>query len=141
MSFYFIFNLRIAQDKCNQQDMPLLKKWWSPKLRYCSTFTVASTPYNIQVDLGHWLYTWTEMYVSIQELEVESTGMEKDLPVIYINHKFSGTPQKRAMSEQVYNTAFLFRELICPAFLTTAIKELGILVFAIIILYDFASII
>jgi len=43
------------------------------------------------------------------------------------------------MSERVYNTAFLFQELISPAFLTTAIKEIGILVFAIIIIYDFAS--
>ena len=45
------------------------------------------------------------------------------------------------MSEQVYNTASLFQELIGPAFLTTAIKEIVILVFTIIILYDFASII
>lgn len=40
------------------------------------------------------------------------------------------------MNKQAYNPAFLFQELIAPAFLTTAIKEIGILVFVIIILMN-----
>lgn len=39
-----------------------------------------------------------------------------------------------SLNKQVYNTAFLFQELIVPASFTTAVKEIGILVFVIIIL-------
>lgn len=46
-------------------------------LQYCSAFTLASTSYNNQEDLGDWLHHWAELYDSIQELEVERTGVEK----------------------------------------------------------------
>lgn len=58
-----------------------------------------NTPYSGQEEAGGRSYTCTKLYNSIQVPEVDSVGVEKDLPVIHSN-KFSGAYQKTATSEQ-----------------------------------------
>jgi len=55
---------------------------------------VPSTPGNSQADLGDWLCTCTELHGSGQELEVESTGVEKIFLLFTLTISFLAQPRK-----------------------------------------------
>lgn len=78
-------------------------------LRYCSAFTVASTPYNSQGDLGDWLYSWAELYDSAQEHEVESTGVEKIFLLFMLIKSFLAHLKKGQWISRLKTQYFYFR--------------------------------